>query len=59
MIIFDHTISWLSQCCYLLCLQDRVDYELWAVGFDDSGSIFGAEYMRQVSPLEAHRKRSH
>lgn len=34
-----------------LYLQNRMNYELRAVWFDYSGGIFGAEHMRQVSPL--------
>lgn len=36
-----------------------MNYELRAVRFDYSCSIFGAEHMRQVSPLETRREKRH
>lgn len=39
-----------------LYLQNWMDYELRAVWFDYNCSIFGAEHVRQVSPLEMRKK---
>lgn len=39
----------------ILYLQNRMNYELRAVWFDYSCSIFGAEHMRQVSSLETRK----
>lgn len=40
-----------------LYLQNRMNYELRAVRFDYSCSIFGAEDMRQISPLETRTEK--
>ena len=40
-----------------LYLQNRMNYELRAVRFDYSCSIFGAEHMRQVSSLETGKEK--
>ena len=40
----------------ILYSQNRMNYELRAVWLDYSRSIFGAEHMRQVGPLETRNK---